>query len=143
MFPSTRPSSGTGSRLSGLYTHVSVQGAASSDASGHELIAMLFDGLLGTIARARGALAQGDIEGKSRAICKAVRIVDEGLRGSLNQGDGGKIASDLNELYAYIEVRLTQANMRNDDAALEECAGLVRPLFDAWKQIAPQVRQAA
>ena len=143
MFPSPRSSPHTGSRLSGLYTHVGVQGAASGDASGHELIAMLFDGLLGAIARARGALAQGDIEGTRDAIGRAVRIVGEGLRASLNRSEGGKIASDLYDLYSYIELRLTHANLRNDDAALKECASLLRPLLDAWKQIASQVHQAS
>ena len=143
MFPSIRPSLSTGSRLSGLYTHVGVEGAAAGDSSGHELIAMLFDGLLGSIARARGALAAADIEGKSQAIGRAVRIVGEGLRASLDTRRGGKIARDLDDVYAYVELRLTHANLRNDDAALEECASLLRPLLDAWKQIAPQVHQGS
>ena len=133
----------TRSRLSGMYTHVGVQGAASSDSSGHELVALLYDGLLGSIARARGALQTGDVENKSRAIQKALAIVGDGLRGGLNLQEGGDIAQDLDSLYGYIALRLTHANLRNDEAALEECARLVRPLQEAWAQIAPQVRQAA
>lgn len=131
------------SRMSGMYTHVGVQGAASSDSSGHELVAMLYDGLLGSIARARGALQASDIDNKSRAIQKALAIVGDGLRGGLNLQDGGVIAQDLDSLYGYIALRLTHANLRNDEAALEECARLVRPLQEAWTQIAPQVRHAA
>ena len=37
---------------------------------------------------------------------------------------------------------LTHANLRNDDAALRECAELLTPLRDAWKLITPQ-KQAA
>lgn len=127
------------SRIAGMYTDIGVQGAA-SDSSGHALISMLFDGALGCLAQARGALAAGQMEIKSRAVAKAARIVGEGLRASLNLRDGGAIASDLDSLYSYIEVRLTQANLRNDEATLDECQRLLKPLAEAWAQIAPQVR---
>jgi flagellar protein FliS len=126
-----------------MYTHVSVEGAAAGDRSGHELVALLFDGLLGAIARARGAMAHGDVEGKSHAITKAMVIIGEGLRAGLNLREGGRLAADLNDLYGYVELRLTQANLRNDDAALQECAALLKTLQDAWTQIAPQVRRGA
>jgi flagellar secretion chaperone FliS len=129
-------------QASNLYTNVSVEGAAASDRSGHELVTLLFDGLLGNIARARGFMKQGDIEGKARAIDNALRIIGEGLRAGLNLREGGPLASDLNDLYGYIELRLTQANLRNDDAALNECATLLKTLQEAWTQIGPQVRRA-
>jgi flagellar protein FliS len=52
---------------------------------------------------------------KGRAIGRAVRIVDEGLRAGLNLEAGGRLASDLHELYGYLNLRLTQANLRNDE----------------------------
>lgn len=127
-------------RMAGLYTDVGVQSAANADHSGHALIGMLYEGALAAIARARGALAAGDKEAKAKAVIKAVAIVGEGLRSSLNLNQGGQLAADLDALYGYIEMRLTHANLRNDDAALEECATLLRPLHDAWSQIAAQVR---
>lgn len=130
------------SRITGMYTDIGVQGAA-SDSSGHALISMLFEGALASLAQARGALAAGQLDIKARAVAKAARIVDEGLRASLNLKDGGAIATDLDGLYRYIEVRLTQGNLKNDDAALDECVRLLRPLADAWAQIAPQVRSAS
>jgi flagellar protein FliS len=43
-------------------------------------------------------------------------------------------------------VRLTQANARNDDAALAEVQRLIEPLVNSWKQIGasayPQLRTA-
>jgi flagellar protein FliS len=123
-----------------LYTNVSVDGAA-GDRSGHELVTLLFDGLVGAMARARGAMQQGDIEGKSRAIDNALRIIGEGLRAGLNLKDGGPLARDLNDLYGYIELRLTVANLRNDVQALAECTSLVKTLEEAWREIGPRVRQ--
>ena len=131
----------TSAQLCHTYMHVSVQGAAAADRSGHELVQLLFEGLLGAIARARGALQRRDAAAKAQAIDRALKIIGEGLRAGLNLRDGGRLASDLNDLYAYVELRLTQANLRNDDAALLECTQLLRPLLDAWTEIGPQVRQ--
>jgi flagellar protein FliS len=107
------------------------------DATPHRLVAMLFDGLMEAMVRAAAAMAQGDIEEKGRAICRAVRIIDEGLKAGLNLEAGGGLAKDLQDLYAYLTVRLTQANLRNDASALDECKSLVATLREAWASIAP------
>lgn len=109
----------------------------------HQLIAMLFDGALGAIASARGALQRGDVEAKGRHIGKAVRIVEEGLRCALDHEQGEAIAQNLNDVYAYVNMRLTQANLRNDPAALRECHDLLAPIRDAWTAIKAPQRVAA
>jgi flagellar protein FliS len=65
-----------------------------------------------------------------------VRIVEDGLRGGLDLQAGGTLARDLDDLYAYLALRLTQANLRNDEAALDECLRLMQPLQQAWAAIA-------
>jgi flagellar protein FliS len=121
-----------------LYSRVGVETSV-VDASPHKLVALLFDGLFESIARAKAALAAGSVQVKGAEIGRAVRIVDEGLRASLDLRSGGALASDLQALYDYVTVRLTQANLRNDAAALDECAALLQPLREAWTSIAPQV----
>jgi flagellar protein FliS len=106
-------------------------------ASPHRLIAMLFDGVFDCIAQGKGAMRNGDIATKNRALGKAVRIVEEGLRASLDLTAGGKLARDLHELYGYVALRLTRANLRNDEKAIDECAGLLQPLREAWMAIQP------
>jgi flagellar protein FliS len=108
-------------------------------ASPHQLVQMLFDGFMDALSQARGALRAGNVEAKGRAIGRAVRIIDEGLKASLNMGQGGELAADLNDLYAYTTLRLTQANLRNDERALDECQRLIEPLRSAWTAIAAQV----
>ena len=130
----------SGASAAGLYRQTSVQTGVAA-ASPHRLVTMLFDGLLEDIALAKGAIADGQIELKGRALGRAVRIVDEGLRACLDLKAGGQLAADLHELYAYLTKRLTQANLRNDVAALDECKRLVDPLRDAWLAIAPQVER--
>ncbi len=123
------------------YRRVGVETGVAS-ASAHQLVQMLFDGFVDAIAQAKGAIASGQVQTKGRAIVRAVRIVDEGLKASLDLRDGGSLAADLNELYAYVTLRLTQANLRNDASALNECLALIQPLREAWASIAPQVDAA-
>lgn len=105
------------------------------DASPHRLIAMLFDGAVESIARARAARSRHDTAGRARAIARAVRIVDEGLKASLDPA-GGEIASNLGTLYGYIALRLSEANHSGDDSLLDEVDRLLRTVRDAWEAIA-------
>jgi flagellar protein FliS len=127
--------------FAGAYRQVGVQTAVAG-ASAHQLVSLLFDGFFGALNRARGAMQQGDVAAKGRAIGHAVRIVDEGLKAGLNLEQGGRLATDLRDLYAYVTLRLTQANLRDDTAALDECARLMQPLQDAWASIGGQVGTA-
>lgn len=120
-----------------MYSRVGVETGV-SDASPHKLVAMLFDGFFESIVRAKAALAAGNIELKGAEIGRAVRIVEEGLKASLDLGAGGALAADLADLYAYVTLRLTHANLKNDGAALDECRRLMQPLHEAWASIAPQ-----
>jgi flagellar protein FliS len=141
MFASTHTQHRTMPSLASTYARVGVETGA-ADASPHKLILMLFDGFDDAVARARGALAAGQIEAKGRAIGHAVRIVEEGLKAGLNLHSGGALATDLNALYAYVTLRLTHANLHNDAAALDECARLLEPVRSAWTEIGPRVHAA-
>lgn len=124
--------------LAGAYHNVGVQTMVTA-ASPHALVAMLFEGFVMSVHRARGAIRGQDIENKCAAISHAVRIIDEGLKSALNLTAGGKLAQDLSDLYAYICMRLMHANLHNDEAALEECLSLIQPLREAWTAIGSQV----
>jgi flagellar secretion chaperone FliS len=121
------------------YRHVGIETGVSA-ASPHQLVSMLFDGVQDSIAQARGAIRSGDIPAKGKAISRAMRIVDEGLSGALDAQGGGNLARDLRDLYHYITLRLTHANLHNDDAALAECARLLEPVRSAWREIGDQVQ---
>ena len=55
----------------------------------------------------------------------------------LNVEAGGELALNLRDLYTYISLRLTQANLRNDHQALDECTQLIQPVREAWLAIKP------
>ena len=132
-------------RLASAYRQVAVE-TSIAQASPHNLIDMLFDGLLLAVGSARAHLQRGDIKAKCQQIVVAVRILEEGLQCGLNLEQGGRLAANLQSLYGYCVVRLTQANARNDDAALAEVIGLIEPVAAGWKQIganpAPQLLAA-
>jgi flagellar secretion chaperone FliS len=121
-----------------MYSQIGVETSV-ADASPHKLVAMLFEGFFESIVRAKAALAAGNTELKGREVGRAVRIVEEGLKAALDLAAGGTLATDLADLYAYVTTRLTQANLRNDAAALDECRALMQPLYEAWRSIASQV----
>jgi flagellar secretion chaperone FliS len=121
-----------------LYRHVGVETGVGA-ASPHHLVGMLFDGLAESLVHAKAAIASRDLPRKAAAIGRAAAIVNEGLRGSLDLAGGGELARNLHELYAYVVVRLTQANAANDEAAIDECQRLIQPLHDAWRSITPGV----
>jgi len=125
-----------------VYSRVGVETGVNT-ASAHRLIEMLFDGFIESVTQARGAMRARQIEPKGRAIMRAARIVEEGLKAGLNMEEGGKLAEDLSALYAYVAVRLTYANLKNDESALEECFRLINPLREAWASIGPQVEGKA
>jgi len=124
-------------RAASAYKTLSLQGHTDG-ASPHQLVNMLFDAVLLAVGSARVAIGRGDVAGKGEQIGRAVRILDEGLKATLNLERGGELAANLRNLYDYCVNRLTYANLHNDDAALAEVAGLVEPVAQGWKSIAAE-----
>lgn len=104
----------------------------------HKLIAMLYQGALLAIANARNAILRKDIAAKGTAISKAILIIGDGLKASLDRKVGGELAHNLADLYDYMDSRLLQANLHNDVDTLDEVAQLLNDLKTAWDEIRPQ-----
>ncbi|HJE69378.1 flagellar export chaperone FliS [Pseudomonas oryzihabitans] len=105
-------------------------------ATPHRLIQMLMEGGLTRIAQARGAIERGWTAEKGELIGKAVGIVG-GLRNGLDFEKGGELAQNLDRLYDYMIAKLTEANVHNDLARLDEVATLLREIKSGWDAIAP------
>jgi flagellar protein FliS len=121
------------------YTTIGVQTAATEQVTPHQLIQMLFEGVLDRIARAKGHMQRNEVAPKGEQIGSAITIV-AGLRASLNMEAGGEIAANLQALYDYAELRLLEANLRNDEARLDEVAGLIGEIKQAWDSIPADAR---
>lgn len=120
-------------RAASAYKRVSVETSVDG-ASSHQLISLLFDALLESLSLARLALESGDQEVKARHLGKAVRLIDEGLKASLDEA-GGEVTGNLRTVYSYSVRCLTEANLKNDGAKVVEVIGLISPIAEAWKQI--------
>lgn len=123
-------------RSASAYQRVGVQ-TSIDGASPHHLISLLYEGLLESLGKARLAIERGDVEAKGKAIGRAVRILDEGLNGALNDEVGGELAVNLRGVYNYSILRLTAANLKNDSTLVEEVSKLITTVSDAWKSINP------
>jgi flagellar protein FliS len=112
------------------------------DADPHRLVALLLEGAGERIRRAEASLAAGDQALKGKAIGEACAIVGH-LNGSLDHEAGGEIATNLASLYDYVMHRLTEANLNNDAAALQEALSLVGEIESAWNAIPADQRGTA
>jgi flagellar protein FliS len=120
------------------YNDVGV-GAAVSTATPHQLIVLLFEGASQAVVMARAGIEAGDVSKKGTAISKAIDIILNGLRASLNLEEGGDLAQNLYALYDYMARRLLHANLHNDKAALDEVLNLLNEIHGAWVDIGKQV----
>ena len=130
---------GTGARV---YSNVGLETDV-LNADPHRLILILFDGALTCMQRGRAAMAAGEGAQKIRHLSKAIQIVDEGLKVAVDPTVDPAFAGRLISLYHFVEMRLLQANLRNDVRALDEAAKIIGQLRDAWAQIGPISAAAA
>lgn len=100
-----------------------------------ELVVLLYDGALASLAQARTAMERRDLHAKARAMTKTMAIVHE-LQSTLNFENGRDVAVNLDRLYTFVTARLVDANIRLDPAPLDEAERVLVSLRDAWAQVA-------
>jgi len=101
----------------------------------YDLVAMVYETLLDCLITAHGAIDAKDVPLKVKKLNHAMRLLQEGLVTNLDMRNGGELAANLYKLYNYCMLRITQANVKNDTAALDEVAKLIRTLADGWKRM--------
>lgn len=104
------------------------------DVDSHQLIQLLFDGAIERINMAKAQLRAENYEGKNRLITKAIDIV-AGVRGFLDLEKGQELAQNLFDLYVYCEHRLHEANIKNDESALDEVSDHLKKIREGWAGI--------
>ena len=113
------------------------------NASPTRLVSLLFTGARTAISKAKIHMEAGQIPERGKAISHATRIVDEGLRQSLNLSAGGEVAENLSKLYDYIIRCLYLANYRVDIEQLNIADRLLADLQDSWQQATEPQSHAA
>ncbi len=120
------------------YASMGTQSAAMA-ASPHQLITLLFDAVHSTLRLARHHMTQGDTRAKGNALSKAINLIDNGLKASLDEGKGGaegaRLAGHLAMLYDHVIAQLMLANLRNDPALIDVAERLLGNVSSAWKEV--------
>ena len=105
-------------RSANSYRNVGLETSVSM-ADPHQLVSMLFDALLQSLAAAKWSILSGVIPAKGRAISRAVRILEEGLKAGLDEERGGELAANLRGLYDFCIFKITDANLKNNAAFVD------------------------
>lgn len=112
--------------------------SAIENASPHRLIQLMMERVLTKIGIARAQIGREETRKKGKTIGDAIDIIN-GLQASLNHDVDGKLSESFDALYTYMMRRLLEANLRDDPDILDEVAGLMKELKEAWDAIADQV----
>lgn len=116
------------------YSNIGLETSIQS-ATPHELILLLFQGAQSAISMAQYAIDKNDFATRGTALSKAIDIINNGLRASLDIEAGGDLATKLSALYEYMCTRLLYANLRNDAAVISEVSQLLAEIHGAWAAI--------
>ena len=100
-----------------------------------EIIARLYEALESSLHKAKKAIFEGKVAGKGENISRALAIITE-LDSALNRKEGGEIAENLEALYHYLTVEITEANVKNNPVCLENAIKVVKPFKEAWQELA-------
>lgn len=125
-------------RSANAYRTVGVETAVAG-ADPHQLVGLLYQALMQSLGAAKLSMQVGDIPGKGKAILRAVRLIEEGLKAGLNDAKGGELAANLRGLYDYCILILTEANLKNDVKKIDEVISLIQPVAQAWGEIKAEV----
>lgn len=110
--------------------------SALEQASPHQLIQMLMNGVIERLIQAKAAMERGDTALKGLLLGKATDILG-GLQGSLDPKQSPDLVDKLSALYDYMQRRLFEANIKNDPGMIDEVSDLMRTVKSSWDEIAP------
>ncbi len=102
------------------------------------LLLMLYRGALKYLKEARGSIEANNVEETNHRLGRAQDILCE-LMGSLNP-DMPEISGSLFQLYEYMHHQLVQANLKKDQALIEEVEAMLNNLLEAWQAAVTQER---
>lgn len=109
-----------------------VRSASQGSHSQERILIMLYDGALKFIKLAQRGINENKPAIKGEYISKVLAIITE-LNSALDMERGGEISENLSRIYGFMVTRLTEANLRNNSAALDEVAGLMQEIKEGFE----------
>lgn len=103
-----------------------------------ELLMALYDGLFRFLHVARHAMRSGKRAQSGEAISRAHAILSE-LYIGLDHARAPDLCANLAALYDFSMARITQANMKNDAALLDDVVRVLTPVREGFAEAVKQV----
>ncbi|MCV2401494.1 flagellar export chaperone FliS [Marinomonas sp. C2222] len=113
-----------------------------ASADPHRVIQLLMQGALEKLALGKGCIERSDWEGKSTSLTRAVEIINA-LKDALDRDVNPELVDNLDMLYEYMTMRITEASVSKDISIIDQVMGLLLQIKGAWDQITPADKQAA
>ena len=120
----------------GLKAYRAVQSeSVAHGGKGAELVVMLYDGIIESLALATGHLERKEFREAGRQFARVFTII-AGLRETLDFEQGQPVAGNLLSFYNALTTKVMQAQTQRNLDALRAAIELVKSVRDAWQQLA-------
>jgi flagellar protein FliS len=100
-------------------------------ATPEELTFMLYNGMVKFLMQAQSAIDAKNVEKANNGIVRSQAIIAE-FMSTLDMNY--EVSQNLELLYDYMYRQLTQANLKKDNAIVEEVLAMAKELRDTWSQ---------
>lgn len=105
-----------------------------------QVLVMLYDGLFRFLGEAKAAIQARDRARSGERIGRAHAILDL-LASTLEPSHAPELCENLQGLYLFCMSRLVTANVKQDDAAVDEVLRVLSPLREAWREAVAKVAE--
>ena len=133
MHPYRRPSA---SGAAGKYQQAEIGTLTQRD-----LLVRLYQGIERFLDQAATAMREADPP-RAHDRCERARAIIVELLSTLDFERGGEVAEQLKQLYLWMLLHISEANLRKDAAILAQVTPVVGRLRDAWEQVPAELANA-
>jgi flagellar secretion chaperone FliS len=103
-------------------------------ASPVQLVIRLYEQAIEDVRRAIVAMEKGEIEGRTRAINHALKVIGH-LQGTLDMEHGGEVAINLSRFYNALRTALLEAQFKQSSRILEQQVSQLVLVHEAWQEV--------
>lgn len=94
----------------------------------------LFQGVVERLGQAKGAIARGNVEEKSRRLSSAAAIVHH-LKDTLDPRPAPEIAKNLAFIYDFMLAKINDASIQMQEQPINEALRVFLPIKNAWDSL--------
>lgn len=123
-----------------LNPYIEYQSNQVNTADQRQLVIMLYDGAIKFLHESIGYLESFKTYDKANEKIIRVQEILSELMLSLDMEQGGEIANNLFNLYAFMKQQLLDANIKKESQPIKQVIKMLEGLSDAWKNMKPEAK---